>query len=118
MAVSEAANEALNRAMNDAIQEAASTAEVAGGRDWQPLRGLRVVDFSLLLPGPYATLALADLGADVVRVESPQGDMVRRLPMAMFRMSNRNKRGIALDLKHPEAREVIARLARLANFSI
>ncbi len=85
---------------------------------WQPLAGLRVLDFSLLLPGPFATLALADLGAEVIKIEAPQGDMVRKLPMAMFRMANRNKRAMALDMKHPEARAVIARLARWADFSI
>jgi len=85
---------------------------------WQPLAGLKVLDFSLLLPGPFATLALADLGADVIKVESPQGDMVRRLPLAMFRMSNRNKRGIALDMKHAEAGSVIERLAQWADFAI
>lgn len=85
---------------------------------WQPLAGLKVLDFSLLLPGPFATLALADLGADVIKVESPQGDMVRRLPLAMFRMSNRNKRGIALDMKHAEAGSVIERLASWADFAI
>ena len=90
----------------------------ASATGWQPLRGLRVLDFSQLLPGPYATLALADLGADVIRVEAPQGDMARRFPMAMFRMSNRNKRAVSLDMKHPRAKELVARLASWADFAV
>ena len=47
---------------------------------WQPLHSGRVLDFTPLLPGPFATLALADLGADVVKVEPPAGDFARRMP--------------------------------------
>lgn len=88
------------------------------GAGWQPLEGVRVLDFSLLLPGPFATLTLADLGADVVKIEPPSGDFARRIPFAMFRMANRNKRSLALDLKHPEAKRVIARLAEWADVAI
>ncbi|MHB8419114.1 MAG: CaiB/BaiF CoA transferase family protein [Myxococcales bacterium] len=77
-----------------------------------PLRGLRILDLTRLLPGPYATLVLADLGADVVKVEEPEGgDYCRALPpfvgeaSALFHLLNRNKRSIALDLKKPEGRE-------------
>src|SRR5436305_14715980 len=70
---------------------------------WQPLAGVRVLDFSPLLPGPFATLALADLGADVLKVEPPGGDGGRHLPSSLFRMANRNKRSLVLDLKRPEA---------------
>jgi crotonobetainyl-CoA:carnitine CoA-transferase CaiB-like acyl-CoA transferase len=85
---------------------------------WQPLAGVRVLDFSLLLPGPFATLALADLGADVVKVEPPTGDFARQIPFAMFRMANRNKRSMTLDLKRPEAKCVVARLAAWADVAI
>src|SRR4051794_39688617 len=85
---------------------------------WLPLAGIKVLDFSLLLPGPFTTLILADLGADVVKVEPLAGDFAREIPMAMFRMANRNKRSIALDLKHDEARPVVERLAGWADVAI
>src|SRR5919199_4569404 len=85
---------------------------------WRPWRGLRVLDFSLLLPGPFGTLALADLGADVVKVEPPEGDFARRIPFAMFRMVNRNKRSLTLDLKRPASRRVIERLAGWADIAV
>ena len=88
----------------------------AGG--WQPLKGVKVLDFSLLLPGPFATLALADLGADVVKIEPPEGDFARQIPFAMFRMVNRNKRSVVLDLKRAEARPAVERLACWADIAI
>ncbi|MDX2156862.1 MAG: CoA transferase [Hyphomicrobiaceae bacterium] len=94
---------------------------VAGGAEgasWLPLKDVKVVDFSLLLPGPFATVMLADLGADVIKVEPPTGDFARHMPVAMFRMANRNKRSMALDLKHPDAAGVVARLARWADVAI
>jgi len=86
-----------------------------------PLDGVRVLDLSRLLPGPVCTLHLADLGADVVKVEDTgAGDYARSLglaptdgraasdaPSAFFRMVNRNKRSLALDLKAPAGREAI-----------
>jgi alpha-methylacyl-CoA racemase len=87
-----------------------------------PLAGLRVLDLSRLLPGPVATLYLADLGADVVKVEDTgAGDYARVLGnapgtvSAFFRAVNRNKRSIAVDLKQPEGREVLQALARDAD---
>ena len=88
------------------------------GAGWQPLRGVRVLDFTPLLPGPFATLALADLGADVVKVEPPAGDFARRMPSLLFRMANRNKRSLVLDLKHPAAGAVVRRLAEWADVAI
>ena len=83
----------------------------------KPLAGLKVLDFSTLLPGPYATMLLADLGADVVRVESPtRDDLVRNMKpqiagqSAAFRYLNRGKRSITLDLKHADAAAVIHQL--------
>ncbi|WP_444928804.1 CaiB/BaiF CoA transferase family protein [Microbulbifer sp. SSSA002] len=84
-----------------------------------PLDGLKVLDFSTLLPGPYATMLLADLGAQVLRIESPsRPDLLRGFPpmvggnsvSAAHATINRNKRSLALDLKSPKAKEVIRRL--------
>lgn len=85
---------------------------------WQPLKGVRVLDFSLLLPGPFCTLALADLGADVLKVEPLAGDFARRMPSSLFRMANRNKRSMRLDLKHADAGTIVAGLARWADIAI
>ncbi|MBM7115269.1 CaiB/BaiF CoA transferase family protein [Archangium primigenium] len=82
-----------------------------------PLAGLKVLDLSRLLPGPYATLVLADLGAQVDRVEEPNGgDPVRHMPpfrdgeSALHHGLNRNKRSLTLDLKSPEGRAALRRL--------
>jgi alpha-methylacyl-CoA racemase len=84
-----------------------------------PLQGLRVLDLSRLLPGPYATLVLADLGADVVKLEDPAGgDYLRWMPpmageqSGWFHALNRNKRSLSLDLRRPEGPGVLLRLAR------
>ncbi|WP_420715061.1 CaiB/BaiF CoA transferase family protein [Corallococcus sp. bb12-1] len=82
-----------------------------------PLAGLRVLDLSRLLPGPYATLVLADLGATVDKVEDPDvGDATRHMPPqrdgegALFYGLHRNKRSLALNLKTPEGRDALLRL--------
>jgi crotonobetainyl-CoA:carnitine CoA-transferase CaiB-like acyl-CoA transferase len=87
-----------------------------------PLEGLRVLDLSRLLPGPYATLVLADLGADVVKVEDPAGgDYLRWIPplageqSAAFHALNRNKRSLALDLRREEGADAFVRLAARAD---
>ena len=95
-----------------------------------PLDGVRVLDLSRLLPGPVCTLHLADLGADVVKLEDTgAGDYARSLglaptgdgrapsdaPSAFFRMVNRNKRSLALDLKAPAGRDAFLRLAQRAD---
>ena len=87
-----------------------------------PLAGVRVLDLTRLLPGPVATLHLADLGAEVIKIEDPQiGDYARTLgtgkgeDSAYFRMINRNKLGLCLDLKKPGAAEVFLRLAETAD---
>ena len=91
----------------------------------QPLSTLKVLDFTALLPGPYATMVLADLGADVVRVESPtRPDMVRFLPpydgdtSAWHGVLNRNKRSLALDLKRPAAVAAVKRLITEGGYDI
>ncbi len=82
-----------------------------------PLSSLKILDFTTLVPGPLATMMLADMGTDVVRVEAPhRPDAVRFLPpfdgdvSAWHAVLNRNKRAIALDLKQPEAIEIVKRL--------
>ena len=82
------------------------------------LDGLKIVDFSALLPGPYGTVLLADLGADVIKVEPPTGDMLRHLPFDMVRVANRNKRSMVLDLKHAASREIVDRLAAWADIVV
>ncbi|MBV6306605.1 CoA transferase [Candidimonas humi] len=80
------------------------------------LDGIRVVDFSKVLAGPLCTQYLADMGAEVVKVETVNGDDTRRWPPfrdgegTVFLSANRNKRSVALDLKHERGREVVHRL--------
>jgi crotonobetainyl-CoA:carnitine CoA-transferase CaiB-like acyl-CoA transferase len=87
----------------------------------EPLRGLRVVDFTIVMSGPLCTRALADAGADVIKVEAPSGDMVRHRPpvrsgtSTYFASMNCGKRSIVLDLATPEGREVATRLAAQAD---
>ncbi|WP_347230921.1 CaiB/BaiF CoA transferase family protein [Mesobacillus subterraneus] len=83
------------------------------------LNGLKVLDFTTLLPGPFATMMLADMGADVVKVESPhREDMTKHLPpiidevSAAYAQLNRSKRSVALDLKQVDAKEVIFSLIK------
>jgi crotonobetainyl-CoA:carnitine CoA-transferase CaiB-like acyl-CoA transferase len=90
-----------------------------------PLAGLRVLDLTRLLPGPAATLHLADLGAEVVKIEDPgAGDYVRQMgPMQgeaswLFRLLNRNKRNLRLDLKQPQGVDVLLRLAQDADLLV
>jgi len=80
-----------------------------------PLQGIRVIDMTTVISGPVCTMLLADQGADVVKVEPPGGDIARRTAgdgefTAMFVSSNRGKRSIALDLKHPAGLEAVRRL--------
>ena len=93
----------------------------------QPMDGIRVIDFSQVYSGPYATYQLASLGADVIKVEHPiRGEQGRSLitphpasrdsgMSAMFTAVNAGKRSITLDLKHPDAHEVVARLVKDAD---
>ncbi|MFC6337490.1 CoA transferase [Pseudomonas sp. CCM 7891] len=84
-----------------------------------PLASLKVLDFSTLLPGPFASLLLADMGAEVLRIESStRMDLLRVLPphdrgvSASHAYLNRNKRSLALDLKQAEALEIVRQLVR------
>ncbi len=79
------------------------------------LQGIRVLDLSQLYPGPLCTMILADLGAEVIKVEPPgTGDHARAYPF-LFNQINRNKKSLALNLKHPRAQEAFRRLARTAD---
>ena len=88
----------------------------------EALRGIRVLDLSRLLPGPYLTMVLADMGADVVKIEDPRvGDYLRALPPAKGGMAgrflaiNRGKRSCALDLKTPAARDAFLHMVERAD---
>jgi crotonobetainyl-CoA:carnitine CoA-transferase CaiB-like acyl-CoA transferase len=89
-----------------------------------PLTDIRVIDAGTMIACPYATTLLGDLGADVIKVESPRGDEMRHLGQqrngesGSFIGINRNKRGIVLDLARPEGREALGRLARTADVLI
>jgi crotonobetainyl-CoA:carnitine CoA-transferase CaiB-like acyl-CoA transferase len=85
---------------------------------WLPLAGARVVDFSMFVPGPFASAILADLGADVIKIEMPKGDPGRAYVPVQFETENRNKRSLALDLKNAAAKEIVHRLARDADIVI
>jgi crotonobetainyl-CoA:carnitine CoA-transferase CaiB-like acyl-CoA transferase len=81
------------------------------GTDEAPLHGVRVLDFTMNLPGPYATLLLASLGADVIKIEPPRGDTARMTP-SLFEIVNAGKRSCVVDLKDPQgARTAMALVA-------
>jgi CoA:oxalate CoA-transferase len=89
----------------------------------QPLKGIRVLDLTHVLAGPFCTQLLGDLGAEVIKIERPGvGDPTRRMPphihkdqSAYFMALNRNKRSLTLDLKAPEGKEIFSGLARKAD---
>jgi crotonobetainyl-CoA:carnitine CoA-transferase CaiB-like acyl-CoA transferase len=93
----------------------------ARGSGRLPLKGLIVIDFGQIFQGPYATLLLAKGGADVIKVEPPSGEPLRRrarpgtsatLPFAML---NQNKRAVTLNLKHPRGRDLLFEMVRRAD---
>jgi len=84
----------------------------------RPLSGIRVLDLTQFLSGPYATQILADLGADIIKLEPPQGDPIRVVPphfvgdlSVYFLCINRNKRCVAVDMKTAQGRELVRKLA-------
>lgn len=84
----------------------------------QPLRGLRVVEFTHMVMGPTCGMVLADMGAEVIKVEPIQGEGTRRLLGAgagFFPMFNRNKKSVAIDLHHPDGAEAARRLCASAD---
>ena len=86
-----------------------------------PLAGVRVLDLSAYIAGPYGCTLLADQGADVIKIEPPTGDNLRKYPSTLkaesraFLGVNRGKRGLVLDLKQPRAQEVLQRLVKQAD---
>ena len=86
-----------------------------------PLAGIRVIEFCHTIMGPSCGLALADLGAEVIKVEPPEGDRTRRLGgfgLGFFSYFNRNKRSLAIDLKSAEGRSIVERLVQHADVLI
>ena len=89
----------------------------------KPLHGTRVIDFTQAMAAPYCTMNLADMGADVIKLEPPgEGEPTRQLGAAQkrghsatFMTMNRGKRGLAVDLKRPEGVEIVKRLAKTAD---
>lgn len=87
-----------------------------------PLTGIKIVDMTSVLMGPFATQTLGDYGADVIKIEAMDGDITRQIGPTrragmgpVFLNSNRSKRSIAIDLKHEAGREVLLRLAKTAD---
>lgn len=87
-----------------------------------PLHGYRIVDFTTFLSGPFATQILADLGAEVVKIETPEGDMTRAIPpymvgedSAYFLSTNRGKQSLAVDMKTPEGKRLVLDLIAKAD---
>ncbi len=88
----------------------------------QPLDNVRILDLSSVVMGPFATQLLGDLGADIIKVEAPDGDILRHIaPMRhkamghIFLHHNRNKRSIVLDLKKPEGLAALHKLIKTAD---
>ncbi|HRP66498.1 MAG TPA: CoA transferase, partial [Thauera sp.] len=88
----------------------------------KPLSGVKVLDFTQLLPGPMCTLHLADMGADVIKIEPPGGEAGRGpagTPISHFFLAvNRNKRSLAINLRAPGARELIHALVKDADIVV
>ncbi|AMB60102.1 CaiB/BaiF CoA transferase family protein [Microterricola viridarii] len=105
--------------MSDDQPQPRADEEAAAG----PLRGIRVIELGQYISGPYASKLLADLGADVIKVEAPEGDPMRRWEgngtmSPQFAAYNRGKRGVTLDLKSAEGLDDLLELARTADVLI
>lgn len=102
------------------MSETPSPQSSSGG----PLSGIRVLDFTSFIAGSYGAMLLGDMGADVLKIESPGGDNARHWgpfiegESRMFQAWNRNKRGISVDLKTEQGRQVVHDLARTADVAM
>ncbi len=102
------------------MSETPSPGSASGG----PLNGIRVLDFTSFIAGSYGAMLLGDMGADVLKIESPGGDNARHWgpfiegESRMFQAWNRNKRGISVDLKTEQGRQVVYDLARTADVAM
>ncbi|MGZ5897454.1 MAG: CaiB/BaiF CoA transferase family protein [Xanthobacteraceae bacterium] len=100
----------------DDIPEQAESVESSG-----PLRGITVLDLSAFIAGPYGCTLLADLGAEIIKIEPPSGDTVRQYPSTLANESraflglNRGKKSLVLDLKRTEGLEILKRLVKTAD---
>jgi CoA:oxalate CoA-transferase len=89
-----------------------------------PLEGMRVLDFTTTIAGPYSTRLMADLGAEVIKVETAEGDLTRSRPplrdgaSTSFGQLNAGKQSIVLDLKRPQAQEIVRRLLTTCDFLV
>lgn len=100
---------------DDRAAVSASSPDVVGAQPLTyPLEGLKVLDLGMFVGGPYAAMLLADLGADVTKLESPTGDRMR-LDELMFIASSRGKRSISIDLKKPAGRRILEKLVQWAD---
>lgn len=105
-------------AANKVLDKTRASAQDMGG----PLAGVRIIDMTTVMMGPFATQLLGDYGADIIKVESPAGDSMRAVgPMKhsgmgpLYLHANRNKRSIAVDLKTPDGRAILLKLASTAD---
>jgi crotonobetainyl-CoA:carnitine CoA-transferase CaiB-like acyl-CoA transferase len=107
------------------IDDGSPQSEDFSGQLRAPLDGIRVIDLSMFLAGPYCTQQLADLGAEIIKIEPRQGDSTRALPphfhhgeSLYYISTNRSKKGISLDLQSPEGRQILHRLVATADVVI
>lgn len=90
----------------------------------QPLSGIKIVDVTSVMAGPYCTMLLGDLGAEVIKIEPPSGDMIRKSPpfiegeSTYYLYTNRNKRSMTLNLRTEEGREILLKLVKGADIFI
>ena len=87
-----------------------------------PLRGIRIVEFAGIGPGPFAAMLLSDMGADVIKIETPAGDTLRDWKVAgvptAWKAYSRNKRSICLNLRSSEANEILMHLVKDAHILV